>query len=460
MKHILGYLALVVFATIVATAPVEAQSELPAGVQNTINEAARENGFGAASAVTPRAIYGYARETGTSMAWQLFDGGAVYLYGSREPGGAGPLTLMVVHGTILAKYRAIQLHDSRLGLPTSGEIACVRPSTDDRFQRFERGIIYWEAAEDRARVFYGSGDIWRDRRCDVAVALAQPPATKEEPRKSDAGVAATYRVTLLGFQADEQTDDDMFESDGKGDEIFTLVHVGRYGEAIPTAVGRYRSILMGDVNHQPATPERLAVGQLSDQGGIGTGYRFMPRTPARGAAGSLALPMVIYEGRGAAMIVPTIWEWDNNGAFLNQYEVAADRSFLRSGIVESFVRDSERNGIHRRFGAGPLFESTSLGWTFEGWQTPGDGDRPIGERHHRGRTFAPQFLYIDSRIAARLAAQPGAFPPLPAVNGAVRAEPVLAAGALNGMISVRYNGFPGQPKGAYTMFLKVEMLTR
>lgn len=297
--------------------------------------------------------------------------------------------------------------------------------------------------------------------CVLALLIASPSFAQVPPViKQKAKPKPVFRVTLVGYQADEQTNDTMFQTDGKGDEIYTLVNVASYESSAPT-MQRYRSILMGDGNDQPAVPERMAVGNLSDQGGIGTGFRMLPRNPPRGAYNALTLPMVVYRGSGPVIVVPTIWEWDGDDKFARTYMQELETTFLRGPLTVSFVRDAEGGRLDPAAGVGPLFSAARVNWMLRTFGYGRDGsDFVIGEATIGDeRVFRPQFLLLTSEMAVAAARRSGSLPALRATNGAegTLVEPLFPAGFLNGVINVRYEAAYGK-KGSYTMFLKVEMM--
>src|SRR5690242_19682146 len=57
-----------------------------------------------------------------------------------------------------------------------------------------------------------------------------------EPPNAQANPTATFRVTLNGFKVNHESDDDILEGDGRGDEIFITAHrwmINRDGSARP-----------------------------------------------------------------------------------------------------------------------------------------------------------------------------------------------------------------------------------
>ena len=129
---------------------------------------------------------------------------------------------------------------------------------------------------------------------------------------------AAYRVTLNGFRVNRETYDTAFETDGKGDEVFIISEAGSIDRtfAVKHRVSR-RSQTYGDTN---GFAERVQAGQRSEKGGLKTGDRAPNRDlsqPRPAGMGILTddFPMLLwqgdlYDGNNAAVIMPTIWEWD------------------------------------------------------------------------------------------------------------------------------------------------------
>ncbi|WP_414660833.1 hypothetical protein [Horticoccus sp. 23ND18S-11] len=136
-------------------------------------------------------------------------------------------------------------------------------------------------------------------------------------------ISDRLRVTLLGFRVERKTtDDDIFDGDGRGDEVFftafrALVSL-RPGEAVSPArpLGIVQSVVMGDTN---GFADRQRLGNAGPTGGIRSGDA-VPSEAALAAQPGLAvsanrLPLLLWEGRlprgeEAAVIVLNGWEWD------------------------------------------------------------------------------------------------------------------------------------------------------
>ena len=128
-----------------------------------------------------------------------------------------------------------------------------------------------------------------------------------------------YRLVATGFRVRHQTVDDMFETDGPGDEVVVRADVLTYrnnGEYVSTRTvtsgvfGRDGDIRAGN-GHQ--------WNSADDQpGGMITSDVYPPRrarfdtTPSRVPRD---LPIVVWEGDltagDAVLVIPSIWEWDS-----------------------------------------------------------------------------------------------------------------------------------------------------
>src|SRR3954471_19180265 len=114
-------------------------------------------------------------------------------------------------------------------------------------------------------------------------------------------LAGRFRVTLTGFTVNRQSDDNILESDGKGDEVYIIAELAQYdsyweygrrpglsqdhilinlggnngfhGRGNLTLRRSLTSVVMGDVNNQN-NPPRIQAGSASNLGGLRTGDRF------------------------------------------------------------------------------------------------------------------------------------------------------------------------------------------
>lgn len=142
---------------------------------------------------------------------------------------------------------------------------------------------------------------------------------------------STYRVTLVGFKVVHESDDDILEGDGRGDEIYI-----RWDNWTGTATQRFpnwqtaHTAVMGDtVNH----PERVRAGSSPPRvmwpgdraEGIRTGDSFPVRidvTHPPTVVSPGRLPTVLWQGQltdnpnggnnEVVAIAPSVWEWDSS----------------------------------------------------------------------------------------------------------------------------------------------------
>lgn len=143
----------------------------------------------------------------------------------------------------------------------------------------------------------------------------------------DARVMATvtpwseqYRFVLLGFRVQRKTtDDDIFDGDGRGDEVFFGAYRASLpdGMADPSSLGFVQSLIMGDTNRFPT---RVQAGHAGPTGGIRSGDA-VPSDAALVAQPGIAsttdrLPLLLWQGALSndskpVVVVLTAFEWDN-----------------------------------------------------------------------------------------------------------------------------------------------------
>nr|MBA2733960.1 hypothetical protein [Acidobacteriota bacterium] len=290
----------------------------PEGVRQRIEEKARQFDLGGSVG----GIREFQSITGVKGWDQLFERGILYYV--PEHG------VLLMNYPINLEYRGSNWErtgtNNALGLPITNESRCLTPDPRDRYQLFERGAIFWRAAENRYFREQGftpatPGDC-SPRGGPTATVVTGPEVRKGEkpPEKH------RYRVSIIGFTVNRQTFDGNQEWDGKGDEVYIVAQVAKFqpnGEL--TSHTLERGVLMGDVNQRPAGEERMTTGNLSDQGGIGDGYTHRPRQNPALRYSSPTLPWVVYEGEltvgfDALMVIPSIWEWDGNDRALREFQ--------------------------------------------------------------------------------------------------------------------------------------------
>lgn len=264
---------------------------------------------------------------------------------------------VAVHGDILKSWLARGGERGAFGLPLSNEIACN--GQEGRAQIFEFAALYWRASNRELTIHpfpnpLAPNDLLRS--CS--------PATPAKPEPDRSG---RFQVILTGFSVERQTDDNVLESDGNGDEVFIVVEVAQYDNAArlngrrPLTMRRtLTSIVMGDANNQEVP--RIRAGTAGTNGGLRSGDQFPTKEPWKlvGPLSKTRLPMQVWEGelsQGLVIIVPTIWEWDDGN--------------IRAR--EQFVQDIN---IHFTFGT---YQDDPLGARgVSASDIFGAGDRPIG----------------------------------------------------------------------------------
>lgn len=129
------------------------------------------------------------------------------------------------------------------------------------------------------------------------------------------------RVVLLGFRVGRKTtDDDIFDGDGRGDEVYFTAYRAniplRNRPAGVAPLGIVQSAVIGDTNNFPS---RQRGGNAGPTGGVRSGDA-VPSESALAAQPGIAanrdrLPMILWEGKldreyNATVVALTGWEWD------------------------------------------------------------------------------------------------------------------------------------------------------
>jgi hypothetical protein len=193
-----------------------------------------------------------------------------------------------------------------------------------------------------------------------------------------------YRVTIIGFRVNEQTVDDWWNWDGKGDEVYLTAYVGlkdrRNGTMGPR--GHVRSVVYGDVNN---LPNRILAGTVSDLGGLKTGDSYPIQAgdvlPAAGPEVD-RIPLMVWEGpltdgSEELVVAPSLWESDQHDAgyiawwqkldvvipdVFNDNTVAADVATpdLHPVVARELDLGIPGPGVDRPLGMRPV--GASIGW--------------------------------------------------------------------------------------------------
>ena len=267
------------------------------------------------------------------------------------------------------------------------------------------------------------------------VELINDPKVLKRALHRDAG---RFRVTLTGFTVNQQSSDNILESDGKGDEVFFIIDSARY-DGYTDRGGRtsifaplsvdttlrpngnlterksLQSVVLGDVNFQN-NPPRIRAGSASQVGGLRTGDRYPTNEPwnVSGALRTDRLPMLLWEGeltaeRDLVVLIPTIWEWDGGNTEMRASYTDSANSYLTTSY-QTF-------------------------WDLRGQDLFGAGDRPIGLLQN-ANGWLPRGLFLT-------------FPT------AQRAATTSPSGYGTGVVELRYGH---SPKEDYSIYLKIERL--
>ena len=206
---------------------------------------------------------------------------------------------------------------------------------------------------------------------DTSRTTPTPTPTPTTPTPSDP-LHGRYRVSLTGFTVQAQTYDNFLQIDGKGDEVYLATQVMQLDTASRLLVISNEvqtSKIYGDVN---GFIYRIKAGTAGGTGGLANAND----VPA--PSGTSGFPMVLWEGelaqnRGAVVVVPTIWEWDDNAELFGNW-VTGRFAFLARLLHPDGINAILRNTslLPVEVGAAGLYVRTNMF---------GDArDRPVGLR--------------------------------------------------------------------------------
>jgi hypothetical protein len=358
---IIFYRTLIVLLILNGSTVVRAQAGDPIQIEKEINLKAGELKLGPPVSPLRRTDPPRRVLSPSAEIWMReFERGRVY----RFPEIFG---VVAVQGDMLKTWLARGGDRGEFGLPVTNEVTCN--GLEGRAQLFEFGGV---RASNREVTFYPFSTVNPFAPNDVfKCILPRSSRTKTE-------TSGRFRVILTGFSVERQTDDNVLESDGKGDEVFIVAEVAEYAnEGRPqTPQDPFRSlfgfnplltlrrtltsVVMGDANNQEVP--RIRAGTAGNNGGLRSGDQFPTKEPWKqvGTLSHNRLPMVVWEGelsQGMLIIVPTIWEWDDGN--------------LRAR--EQFNQD-----INVHFNAGPDSNHHLTVREVLASDVFGAGDRPIG----------------------------------------------------------------------------------
>jgi len=258
----------------------------------------------------------------------------------------------------------------------------------------------------------------------------------QEKKLATSPAAGTFRVILTGFSVNHESDDDIFEGDGKRDEVYLRAEIFLLNQSGGVTLRRsLRSIVMGDTNNQ-SDPPRMTAGSASSTGGLRSSDPWPNSEPwHRVSNPSLDRPPLLLwegsltQGNNMIVIVPTVWEWDSRDPSPTEIE------------WERLVNDWFQNGnygfvsaIRRNERSPELYINPIL---FHGGP---QGTRPVGiDRTANGVLLRVRSLTLTYEAALQIATT------TPSNLG-------------YGVIALNY--VDAQDHGDYTLYLQVEQTSK
>lgn len=251
----------------------------------------------------------------------------------------------------------------------------------------------------------------------------------------------TFRVTLLGFVVNHETRDTLLETDGKRDEVFqvpVVLSFDRDRGLEPLSFSVFGPVF-GDTNNHPTYAR---AGSASDRGGLRTGDSFPDPRPweCRTPTGpGFGFPSVLFEGdlrpiHNAAVIIPSLWEWDGNQELFSRYmdKIEGALPTIRLNVGHILAVDDRyefrpRAGTEFGLDGAVMMDQRILDMR----------NRPIGMKSSSPGQFSfqPQVLVLTYEGARNI------------VNRDVGLGP--------GVIEVRYDE-SRELEGSYSLYLRVE----
>jgi hypothetical protein len=277
------------------------------------------------------------------------------------------------------------------------------------------------------------------------VQQATPPATPTQSGK--------YRVVINGLRVIHETRDDMFQRDGKRDEVYVAAFVrlqsGPYTDPLTGRRtfelhdhGFVKSMVHGDINN---IGNRIQAGTASDLGGIRTGDivpgSHDPALPSSRPPSTGTFPVYVWEGTLAndklLIIHPTLWEWDGATGNYNHWNVSMYDTYIAQRKNESTLDQYLNVEIPLRVGGDvPMVIDNVAGH-----------DHPIGMAYHYVNNDRSKLKVADPFIVLTRSKLDALFSS-PSVIGGV--PPVV--------IPVQFVDYGDGLEGNYTMYLRVEKL--
>jgi hypothetical protein len=286
----------------------------------------------------------------------------------------------------------------------------------------------------------------------------QPTPIRPLPGGAPAA-SGKFRVTINGFRVDAATRDHILDIDGVGDEVFVSANVivldSTQGLTTPTST--IESRVYGEqrfdlISREPVWRDRWRAGTGTQHGGLRSGNSAPSVQPWKRLVEPMPenLPLELWcgtltEGRNAAVIVPSIWEWDGVSSTFGDWmgwadtaasTLAADEHFNKLvGTTGSMITNLATLGL----GLVVSLEETGL--------IGGERDRPIGVRRSATRPktfeFTPTHAFVVNYRTADFSTREN------------------AAGAVGGVAPGIYRlQFIDDPfyQGRYSLYVQIERI--
>jgi hypothetical protein len=322
----------------------------------------------------------------------------------------------------------------------------------------------------------------------VDVALAPAPAAGPAPAPAAAPatpVSGRYRVVANGFSVVHESFDDFLSRDGKYDEVYGGFIMFHYDRQTGNLLDRdlRRTKVLGDVNN---FPDRLRAGTASGTGGLraGDSYPDAGHARFRGQDGAQpndqTFPFKVWEGtltdgRDAAIIMPSIWEQDNDASpydLWHQSEVTSASQIWFDAAVQQAVKQTALGviappgsitpNITPTFGAEAAAASgffAAMGQPWVGALFAGSRDRPIGMSSSGVLPTLPRRAIVLTREIVEAALNGSRVLPNPAALAPPEMFLLAYLDVPVGVIPVLLRDGPGANlQATYVMYLQVERM--
>ncbi|MDF0644469.1 MAG: hypothetical protein P0111_10585 [Nitrospira sp.] len=272
-------------------------------------------------------------------------------------------------------------------------------------------------------------------------------------------LSGKYRVVINGLRVIHETKDDMFQFDGKRDEVYVAAFVRR--QSVPSLGtdfvtttsqlldhGFVRSKVHGDING--FQDHRVLAGTASELGGLRTSDTIPlnrdPALPSARPPSTTTFPLHVWEGTlndtDALVIHPTLWEWDGLTGVYNHWSVEMGNKYVGQAVVKK----ATSNPLYTEYGQ--YIPYLPVGTPLLGGQgrpmlidNISGHDHPIGmAAQGNGRFTVPdQFIVLTRAKLEALFASPSVIGGVPPV-----------------VIPVQFVDYGAGLEGNYTMYLRVD----